>query len=103
MMHKLVNQILAPGRGIARARRSLREQVRDGQGGGRAAIEDKARRIDVRTFSDKRGHTWDAPYRGSSTRRSYAPHRQAERQALTTSSASTVFSHDDGQSIRKGR
>ncbi|WP_189677869.1 hypothetical protein [Sphingomonas glacialis] len=49
-----VDQILASGRGIARARRGLREQARDGQGGGSAAIEDKAPRIDVRTFSDKR-------------------------------------------------
>jgi hypothetical protein len=49
-----VDQILAPGCGIARARRGLREQARDGQGGGSAAIEDKAPRIDVRTFSDKR-------------------------------------------------
>lgn len=54
MMHKLVDQILAPGRRIARARRHLREQARDEQGGGSAAIEDKALRIDVRTFSDKR-------------------------------------------------
>lgn len=49
-----VDQILAPGRGIARARRNLREQARDGQDGGIAAIRDKAPRIDVRTFSDKR-------------------------------------------------
>ena len=54
MMRKRIDQILAPGRGIARASRSLREQARDGQGGGSAAIEDKAPRIDVRTFSDKR-------------------------------------------------
>jgi len=92
MMRKRVDQILAPGRGIARARRSLREQARAGQGGGSAAIEDKALRRDVRTFSAKRWHKWDVPYRGSSTRRSYATHRQAERQALTTSSASTVIS-----------
>jgi hypothetical protein len=54
MMRKLVDQILAPGRGIARACRNLREQARDGQDGGIAAIGDKAPRIDVRTFSDKR-------------------------------------------------
>ena len=53
MMRKLVDQILAPGRGIARARRHLREQARDGQGGGIAAIGDKAPRTDVRTFSDR--------------------------------------------------
>ncbi len=53
MMRKLVDRILAPGRGIARARRSLREQARDGQDGGIAAIRDKAPRIDVRTFSDR--------------------------------------------------
>jgi hypothetical protein len=51
---ELVDQILAPGRGIARARRSLREQARDGQDGDIAAIGDKAPRIDDRTFSDKR-------------------------------------------------
>jgi hypothetical protein len=51
---ELLDQILAPGRGIARARRNLREQARDGQDGGIAAIGDKAPRIDVRTFSDKR-------------------------------------------------
>ncbi len=50
----LVDQILAPGHGIARARRHLREQARDGQDGGIAAIRDKAPRIDVHTFSDKR-------------------------------------------------
>ena len=53
MMRKRIDQILAPGRGIARASRSLREQARDGQGGGSAAIEDKAPRIDVRTLSDR--------------------------------------------------
>ena len=54
MVRKRVDQILAPGRGIAHARRSLREEARDGQGGGSAAIEDKALRRDVHTFSDKR-------------------------------------------------
>ena len=54
MVRKRVDQILAPGRGIARARRHLHEQARDGQDGGIAAIRNKAPRIDVRTFSDKR-------------------------------------------------
>jgi hypothetical protein len=50
----LVDQILTPSCGIARARRHLHEQARDGQDGGSVAIKDKAPRIDVRTFSDKR-------------------------------------------------
>ncbi|MEG8058499.1 hypothetical protein QP150_19200 [Sphingomonas sp. 22L2VL55-3] len=50
----LVDQILALGCGIARARRHLHEQAGDGQNGGIVAIRDKAPRIDVRTFSDKR-------------------------------------------------
>lgn len=54
MMRKLVDQILTPGRGLARARCHLREHARDGQDGGITAIRDKAPRIDVRTFSDKR-------------------------------------------------
>jgi hypothetical protein len=54
MMRKLVEQILAPGCGIARARRTLREQAGDGQNGGVVAIRDKEARTDVRTFSDKR-------------------------------------------------
>ena len=54
MMRKLVDQILAPGRGKARARRHMHEQARDGEDGGIASIRDKAPRIDGRTFSDKR-------------------------------------------------
>jgi len=50
----LVDQILAPGCGIARAPRHLHEQAGDGQNGGVVAIRDKAPRIDVRTFGDKR-------------------------------------------------
>ena len=49
---ELVDQILAPGRGVARARRHLREQARDGPDGSIIVIRDKASRIDVRTFSD---------------------------------------------------
>ncbi|WP_457350882.1 hypothetical protein [Sphingomonas sp. UYP23] len=51
---ELVDQILAPARGIARARRHLHERARDGQDERLAAIRDKAPRIDVRTFGDKR-------------------------------------------------
>ena len=54
MVRKRVDQILAPGRGIAHARRSLREQARDGQGEAAPPIEVKAPRRDVRTSSDKR-------------------------------------------------
>ena len=54
MMRSWSTRSSLPGRGIARARRHLREQARDGQDGGITAIRDKAPRIDVRTFSDKR-------------------------------------------------
>ncbi len=48
------DQILAPGRGIARARRHIREQARDGQDGGNIAIGDGLPRIDAVTCGDKR-------------------------------------------------
>lgn len=50
----LVDQILAPGRGIACARCHLREHARGGQGGSSPPPAAKAPRIDVRTTSGKR-------------------------------------------------
>ena len=66
MVRKRVDQILAPGRGIAHARRSLREQARDGQGGGSAANRGQGAKARRPHLQRQALPTWDAPYRGSS-------------------------------------